>query len=93
VGTYTAEGIVAISDMLRVNRTLRSVRLTSNHLGAYYDGSKWVPDSSGVTALAEALKQNSTLTTLDVRNNNIDAAAKKLLRDAAKGKRVELLLD
>ena len=25
-GTYTAEGIVAISDMLRVNRTLRSVR-------------------------------------------------------------------
>ena len=25
-GTYTAEGIVAISDMLRVNQTLRSVR-------------------------------------------------------------------
>ena len=24
--SYTAEGIVAISDMLRVNRTLRSVR-------------------------------------------------------------------
>ena len=46
------------------NPDLPSHRLRNNKLGGYYDGSKWVPDLSGVNALAEALKQNSTLTTL-----------------------------
>jgi len=42
--------------------------------------------------LAFDLSRNSGLVKLDVRGNRIDDAAKELLRDAAKGKRVGLLL-
>ena len=39
--------------------------MADNQLGGYYgDDYDWVSDLSGVNALAEALKQNSTLTTL-----------------------------
>ena len=52
------------------NPNLPSHRLADNQLGGYYGeynwgcNYNWVSDLSGVNALAEALKQNSTLTTL-----------------------------
>ena len=47
------------------NPDLPSRRLAGNSLGGHYTAQgNFVPDLSGVTALAEALKQNSTLTAL-----------------------------
>ena len=46
---------------------------------------------SGVVALAEALV-NTPLTKLDIRQNELDEAAKALIRDAAKKKGMSLEL-
>ncbi len=54
-GTYTAEGINAIADALRVNGALTSLDLRWNKLGA-----------EGGTAIAEALKVNGALTSLNL---------------------------
>ena len=46
------------------NSDLPSHRLANNQLGGYFERGKLVSDLSGVTALAEALKQNGTLAVL-----------------------------
>jgi len=87
------EGARHLALVLEANSTLHVLGLAHNQLGGYFErGNKWVRDLSGVTALAEALKQNDTLITLDLRNNNLDSAGKKLLQDAATGKGVQLQL-
>ena len=59
-GTYTAEGITAIADALRVNAVLTNLRLDGNNIGV--DGAK---------AIAKALKANAVLTVLNLIGNNI----------------------
>jgi hypothetical protein len=54
-GTYTAEGITAITDALRVNGGLTKLSLAENELG-----------EEGTKAIGEALEQNKTLKELDI---------------------------
>jgi len=54
-GTYTAEGITAIADALRVNGGLTKVSLAENRLG-----------EEGTKAICDALEQNKTLKELDI---------------------------
>ena len=63
-GTYTAEGITAIADALRVNGALTKLSLASNYL-----------KEEGTKAICEALKQNKTLKELDLSDNNIGRGA------------------
>ena len=54
-GTYTAEGIKAIADAMRVAASLTSLSLAQNDLG-----------DDGAEALSVGLKQNKSLTSLDL---------------------------
>jgi hypothetical protein len=67
-GTYTAEGIIAIADALRVNGVLTKLSLARNNL-----------KEEGTKAICEALEQNTTLKELDIsgdsRGSNIDGSA------------------
>ena len=54
-GTYTAEGITAIADAMRVNGALTKMSLADNTLG-----------EEGTKAICEALEQNKTLKQLDI---------------------------
>jgi hypothetical protein len=54
-GTYTAEGITAIADALRVNGGLTKMSLAKIELG-----------EKGTKAICEALEQNKTLKELDI---------------------------
>ena len=56
-GTYTAEGITAITDALRVNGALTRLVLKDNNIGP--QGAKY---------LSEALKTNKSVTELDISN-------------------------
>ena len=57
-GTYTAEGITAIADALRVNGGLTKMSLAHNNFG-----------EEGIKAICEALEQNKTLKELDISGN------------------------
>ena len=61
-GTYTAEGITAIADALRVNGGLTALDLSSNDL-----------KDEGVRAVCEAIQSNkeTKLESLDFGNNGI----------------------
>jgi hypothetical protein len=60
-GTYTAEGITAIADALRVNGGLTSLDLSSNALcGVTRFGGTYTAE--GITAIADALRVNGALT-------------------------------
>ena len=54
-GTYTAEGITAIANALRVNGSLTKLSLAKNEL-----------KEEGTKAICKALKQNTTLKELDI---------------------------
>eukprot|EP00900_Chrysochromulina_parva_P019069 jgi/Chrpa1/27163/Chrysochromulina_OHIO_Genome00026158-RA len=54
-GTYTAEGITAIAEALRVNDGLTKISLANNELG-----------EEGTKAICEALEQNKMLKELDI---------------------------
>ena len=54
-GTYTAEGITAIADALRVNGALTKLSLAQNEL-----------EEEGTKAICEALEQKTTLKELDI---------------------------
>jgi hypothetical protein len=55
IGTYTADGIIAIADALRVNGALTKLSLARNKL-----------KEAGTKAICEALEQNTTLKELDI---------------------------
>ncbi|KOO21250.1 protein nlrc3 [Chrysochromulina tobinii] len=63
-GTYTAEGVTAIADALRVNGALTKLSLAHNNLG-----------EEGTKAICEALEQNTTLKELDIRDSDIGGSA------------------
>ena len=67
-GTYTAEGITAIADALRVDGALTKLSLAQNNL-----------EEEGTKAICEALEQNTTLKELDIsgdlRASNIGGQA------------------
>ena len=56
-GTYTAEGITAIANALKVTASLTSMSLADNELG-----------DDGVEALSVGLKESKSLATLDLSN-------------------------
>ena len=60
-GTYTAEGITAIADALRVNGGLTKISLAKNVLG-----------EEGTKAICEALEQNKTLKELDISGDRFE---------------------
>jgi Ran GTPase-activating protein (RanGAP) involved in mRNA processing and transport len=64
-GTYTAEGITAIADALRVNGGLTSINMSGNDLT---DSGR---DMTGIRELAAALGVNGALTRIDIRHNKI----------------------
>jgi len=78
---HDLSSVIALAEALKQNSTLTTLGLRLNNLGP-----------EGARHIAAALGSNSSLEQLDVRDNRIDDAARELLRDAAKGKRVELLL-
>ncbi len=70
--------------------------LDNNNIGGYEEENEEGEDEFHVTpegpaALAAALKQNATLTSLSLDGNGLDDAATKLLQEAA-GDRVQLKL-
>ena len=62
---YTAEGITAIADALRVNGRLTSFNLSGNNLTHYGR------DMTGITKLATALGVNGALTELSIFGNHV----------------------
>jgi hypothetical protein len=82
-GTYSAEGIMAIADALRVNGALTTLNLSSNFIGGYWDNNKsqMVSTPEGPKAIADALLVNGSLTECNVRGNFLDSeSAKKLAK-------------
>ncbi len=59
-GSYTAEGITAIAEALRVNGSLTECNLRANSIGA-----------EGAKQLADALRVNGVLTSLNLSSNDI----------------------
>jgi Ran GTPase-activating protein (RanGAP) involved in mRNA processing and transport len=72
-GTYTAEGITAISDALRVNGSLTSVKLSGNKLG----GEGW-----GAIFAAICGNKDSKIMSMDASSENIGPAGVKLIAEA-----------
>ena len=74
-GTYTAEGITAIADALRVNGALTSIDLSINQLcgtGTDYQGNEQgTYTAEGIKAIADALRVNGALTALNLSSNDI----------------------
>ena len=74
-GTYTAEGITAIADALRVNSSLTSLDLENNQLcgvdrvvrGTY----RGTYTAEGITAIADALRVNGVLTKCKLKENQL----------------------
>lgn len=71
-----ADGLIVLSQALRTSSTIVSLCLKWNHVGSH---------DRGIQALCEVLKQNQSITHLDLRNNKIgpDAARHlgEMLRD------------
>ena len=61
-------------------------RETDSHPG----GVEFEADLSGIQALADALKVNRALKSVDLRGNQIPEEGKQQLRDAASGKGITL---
>ena len=72
-GTYTAEGITKIGEMLKINQTLQSISLECNIMGV-----------KGLTALAAAMKVNTKIDTLNLANNNMGVKGSAKLAAAVK---------
>ena len=66
VGTYTAEGITAIADALRVNGALTTINLSKNMLCGVDDWGRGMlrgtNTAEGITAIADAMRVNGGLT-------------------------------
>jgi hypothetical protein len=64
-GTYTAEGITAIADALRVNGALTSLDLSHNQLCGLDHNGRGTYTAEGITAIADALRVNGALTKIE----------------------------
>ena len=75
-GTYTAEGITAIADAMRVNGGLTSIDLSGNQLCGIWtddDGDQQgTYTAEGITAIADALRVNGALTSINLRGNQLE---------------------
>ena len=84
-GTYTAEGIAAIANALRVNGGLTSLDLSTNALcGVTFMGGTYTAE--GITAIAHALRVNGALTECDLIGNYMGEEGKASIRNAVQGK-------
>ena len=85
-GTYTAEGITAISDALRVNGALTSLDLSMNALcGVQLNISRSYPGTytaEGITAIGEALRVNGGLTKMSLAENFLEEEGTKAICEA-----------
>lgn len=81
-GTYTAEGIKAIADALGGSKSLTSLNLAKNRIGA-----------KGATAIAHALRRLPSLTSLDLMGNGIGDIGAIAVGDALGANEVLTSLD
>eukprot|EP00440_Ansanella_granifera_P002906 gb/GFBE01003173.1/.p1 GENE.gb/GFBE01003173.1/~~gb/GFBE01003173.1/.p1 ORF type:complete len:434 (+),score=139.52 gb/GFBE01003173.1/:1-1302(+) len=65
-----AKGAMALSNGIKINRSLRSLNLKWNAIGR---------DPSGVSALCDVLKSNLTIGHVDMRNNRINNVGAKYI--------------
>ena len=70
-----ADGAKAFADVLKVNKTLTDIDLSDNEIGAYArdnDGQgPWIPSPEGPAALADGLKDNSSVTKVCVPSSSV----------------------
>ena len=70
-----ADGAKAFADVLKVNKTLTDIDLSDNEIGEYRDSngrdSKWIPSPEGPAALADGLKDNSSVTKVCVPSSSV----------------------
>ena len=71
---------MAVAEMLRTNRTLRTLDLSNNNISL----SSSPEDQLGVAALEAALGENTALQTLDLQFNGLSEAAQQSLAQAAR---------
>ena len=68
-GAYSAEGITAIADALRVNGALTSLDLSNNALcglvQGLFGGVSGTYTAEGITAIADTLRINGALTKIE----------------------------
>ena len=77
--------------------TCAQLDLSSNSLGGYevedgYDSdgdekTEFVPELSGVMAIADALRVNASLTEMNIVGNNIGPTGATAIKEAVRGKR------
>jgi hypothetical protein len=70
-GTYTAEGITAIADALRVKSSLTSLDLENNQLCGVDRIVRGTYTAEGITAIADALRVNGVLTKCKLKENQL----------------------
>ena len=63
--------------MLRVSSSMTSINLSSNQLGGSYVTYEWVPDMTGIKAIADALSVSSSMTFVDLSSNLLTRGKKK----------------
>ena len=100
-GTYTAEGVLAIANALKVTASLTSINLAGNCLCGIWEEyesgkgmvQKGTYSAQGITAIAEALKVTASLTRLDVKYDALGEEGEAALRKTIESRSgFELLL-
>ena len=81
-GTYTAKGITAIADALKVTASLTSLNLAGNTLCGVDHYGQGTYSAEGIKAIADALRVCASLTQLDVRWNEMGEEGTAVLRKA-----------
>ena len=70
-----ADGAKAFADVLKVNKTLTDIDLSDNEIGAYARDNvgrrPWIPSPEGPAALADGLKDNSSVTKVCVPSSSV----------------------
>ena len=79
MGSYDVSGLQALARAVASGGVLDSLCLRSNELGG-----------GGARAIADMMGGGAVLTRCDLRSNGLEAEAKQMLRDAAKGCKLEL---
>ena len=74
---------MALRETPKVNTTLKQLKLSNNEIGMWEDDSVWNrkqhPTPEGPAALAEGLAANTSVTVVDVSNNNLGREGGKAL--------------